>query len=92
MTRLPTLPAADDGVDPARLDGLTRVALPVGVNAVDSVNMHVLADGDSVTLVDCGVWRPDVPTAGSRLSKPVSSVVERRTRPDGVYEWYAVSA
>jgi hypothetical protein len=55
VTRSPTLPAADDGVDPARLDGLTRVALPVGVNAVDSVNMHVLADGDSVTLVDCGV-------------------------------------
>ena len=64
MTRLPTLPAADDGVDPARLDGLTRVALPVGVNAVDSVNMHVLADGDSVTLVDCGVWRPDLPDGG----------------------------
>jgi glyoxylase-like metal-dependent hydrolase (beta-lactamase superfamily II) len=64
VTRLPTLPAADDGVDPARLDGLTRVALPVGVNAVDSVNMHVLADGDSVTLVDCGVWRPDLPDGG----------------------------
>jgi glyoxylase-like metal-dependent hydrolase (beta-lactamase superfamily II) len=40
------------------------VALPVGVNAVDSVNMHVLADGDRVTLVDCGVWRPDLPDGG----------------------------
>jgi glyoxylase-like metal-dependent hydrolase (beta-lactamase superfamily II) len=40
------------------------VALPVGVNAVDSVNMHVLADGGSVTLVDCGVWRPDLPDGG----------------------------
>ena len=64
MTRLPTLPAPDVGVDPVRLDGLTRVALPVGVNAVDSVNMHVLADGGSVTLVDCGVWRPDLPDGG----------------------------
>jgi glyoxylase-like metal-dependent hydrolase (beta-lactamase superfamily II) len=44
--------------------GLTRVALPIGVNAVESVNMHVLADGDHVTLVDCGVWRPDLPDGG----------------------------
>jgi glyoxylase-like metal-dependent hydrolase (beta-lactamase superfamily II) len=47
-----------------RGDGLTRVALPIGVNAVDSVNMHVLADGAGVTLVDCGVWRPDLPDGG----------------------------
>lgn len=47
-----------------RLDGVTRVALPVGVNAVESVNMHVLADGDRVTIVDCGVWRPQVPDGG----------------------------
>jgi glyoxylase-like metal-dependent hydrolase (beta-lactamase superfamily II) len=46
------------------LAGLSRVALPIGVNAVESVNMHVLADGDSVTLVDCGVWRPDLPDGG----------------------------
>ena len=64
MSRLPSQPALDAGVDPFRLDGLTRVALPVGVNAVDSVNMHVLADGDRVTLVDCGVWRPDLPDGG----------------------------
>ena len=44
--------------------GLTRVALPIGVHAVESVNMHVLADGDRVTLVDCGVWRPDLPDGG----------------------------
>ncbi|GEL18852.1 MBL fold metallo-hydrolase [Pseudonocardia asaccharolytica] len=44
--------------------GLTRVALPVGVNAVESVNMHVLTDGDRVTIVDCGVWRPDLPDGG----------------------------
>jgi glyoxylase-like metal-dependent hydrolase (beta-lactamase superfamily II) len=40
------------------------VALPIGVHAVESVNMHVLADGDRVTLVDCGVWRPDLPDGG----------------------------
>lgn len=44
--------------------GLTRVALPIGVNAVESVNMHVLADRDRVTLVDCGVFRPDLADGG----------------------------
>ncbi len=44
--------------------GVTRVALPIGVNAVQSVNMYVLADGDRVTIVDCGVWRPDLPDGG----------------------------
>jgi glyoxylase-like metal-dependent hydrolase (beta-lactamase superfamily II) len=66
VSRLPTDPATDGAVDDPRLDGLSRVALPIGVNAVDSVNMHILADGDSVTLVDCGVWRPDLPDGGLR--------------------------
>ena len=26
--------------------------------------MYVLADGDKVTVVDCGVWRPDLPDGG----------------------------
>jgi glyoxylase-like metal-dependent hydrolase (beta-lactamase superfamily II) len=43
---------------------ITRVALPVGVNAVESVNCYVLPDGDRVTVVDCGVWRPDLPDGG----------------------------
>jgi len=64
VSRVTTQPAPDVGVDPSRLDGLTRVALPVGVNAVDTVNMHVLGDGDRVTLVDCGVWRPDLTDEG----------------------------
>jgi glyoxylase-like metal-dependent hydrolase (beta-lactamase superfamily II) len=64
VTRVSTGPGPADVADAARLDGLSRVALPVGVNAVDTVNMHVLADGDSVTLVDCGVWRPDLPDGG----------------------------
>ncbi|MET0763643.1 MAG: MBL fold metallo-hydrolase [Blastococcus sp.] len=54
----------DAAVDDPRLAGLNRVALPVGVNAVETVNMHVLADGATVTLVDCGVWRPDLPDGG----------------------------
>ena len=51
------LPAPD-------VEGLARVALRIGVNAVESVNMYVLADGDKVCLVDCGVWRPDLPDGG----------------------------
>ena len=43
---------------------ITTVALPIGVNAVESVNCHVLPDGDRVTIVDCGVWRPDLPDGG----------------------------
>ena len=48
----------------ARMNGITRVVLPIGVNAVQSVNCYVLADGDRVTVVDCGVWRPDLPDGG----------------------------
>jgi glyoxylase-like metal-dependent hydrolase (beta-lactamase superfamily II) len=40
-------------------DGVSRIALPIGVNSIQSVNSYALADGDRVTLVDCGVWRPD---------------------------------
>ena len=43
---------------------MTRVALPIGVNAIESVNMYILADGDKVTVVDCGVWQPDLPDGG----------------------------
>ncbi|HTF55271.1 MAG TPA: MBL fold metallo-hydrolase [Pseudonocardia sp.] len=44
--------------------GISRVALPIGVNAVENVNMYVLADGDRATIVDCGAWRPDLPDGG----------------------------
>jgi glyoxylase-like metal-dependent hydrolase (beta-lactamase superfamily II) len=40
-------------------DGVTRLPLPVGLHGIDTVNAYVLADGDHVTLVDCGVWRAD---------------------------------
>jgi glyoxylase-like metal-dependent hydrolase (beta-lactamase superfamily II) len=52
-------PAPGDGIP-----GVARVALPVGVNAIESVNMYVLDDGDTVTVVDCGVWKPDEPDGG----------------------------
>ena len=45
---------------------MTRVALPIGVNAVESVTMTVIPDGERVTIVDCGVWRPDLPYGGIR--------------------------
>jgi glyoxylase-like metal-dependent hydrolase (beta-lactamase superfamily II) len=38
---------------------VTRLPLPVGHNGIATVNAYVLADGDHVTLVDCGVWRAD---------------------------------
>jgi glyoxylase-like metal-dependent hydrolase (beta-lactamase superfamily II) len=43
---------------------ISRVVLPIGVNAVESVNCYVLPDGDRVAIVDCGVWRPDLPDGG----------------------------
>src|SRR5690349_19660309 len=45
-------------------EAIPRVVLPIGVNAVESVNCYVLPDGDRVTVVDCGVWRPDLPDGG----------------------------
>jgi glyoxylase-like metal-dependent hydrolase (beta-lactamase superfamily II) len=45
-------------------DGIARVVLPIGVNAVESVNCYLLPDGDRVTVIDCGVWRPDLSDGG----------------------------
>lgn len=44
---------------PAAVDGVTRIPLPIGLHGIESVNVYALADGDRVTLVDCGVWRAD---------------------------------
>jgi glyoxylase-like metal-dependent hydrolase (beta-lactamase superfamily II) len=46
-------------LDRDTIPGVLRVPVPVGVNSIESVNVYVLADGDKVTLVDCGVWRPE---------------------------------
>ncbi len=44
--------------------GVTRVALPIGFNSIESVNMYMVDDGEKVTVVDCGVWKPDAPDGG----------------------------
>jgi glyoxylase-like metal-dependent hydrolase (beta-lactamase superfamily II) len=41
------------------VEGITRIPLPIGLHGIDTVNAYALADGDRVTIVDCGVWRPD---------------------------------
>ena len=62
--------SAPTQIESDAIPGVTRVALPIGVNAIDSVNMYVLADGDKVTVVDCGVWRPDLPDGGLASMRP----------------------
>jgi len=47
-------------MEPGPVPGVTRVAFPVGLHGIDSVNVYVLADGAHATLVDCGVWRADL--------------------------------
>ena len=44
--------------------GVSRVALPIGFNSIESVNMYIVDDGAKVTVVDCGVWKPDAPEIG----------------------------
>ena len=36
--------------------------MPIGINHIESVNVYLVEDGDSVTLVDCGMWHPASPT------------------------------
>ena len=45
-------------------DDIGVAAMPIGVNHIESVNVYILEDGDSVTLVDCGMWRPGEPEDG----------------------------
>ena len=45
-------------------DGIGVAAMPIGVNHIESVNVYLVADGDSVTLVDCGMWHPGEPDDG----------------------------
>lgn len=39
--------------------GITRVSLPIGINDIETVNSYLIEDGDSLTVLDCGLWRPD---------------------------------
>jgi glyoxylase-like metal-dependent hydrolase (beta-lactamase superfamily II) len=50
--------------DLSRPAGIGSVAMPIGLNSIESVNVYLLEDGDRVTLVDCGIWRPDQPDDG----------------------------
>ena len=45
-------------------DGIGVAAMPIGVNHIESVNVYLVEDGDSVTLVDCGMWHPGEPDDG----------------------------
>ena len=38
--------------------------MPIGINHIESVNVYIVEDGDSVTLVDCGMWHPGEPDDG----------------------------
>ena len=38
--------------------------MPIGINHIESVNVYLVEDGDSVTLVDCGMWHPGEPDDG----------------------------
>jgi glyoxylase-like metal-dependent hydrolase (beta-lactamase superfamily II) len=38
--------------------------MPIGINHIESVNVYIIEDGDSVTLVDCGMWHPGEPDDG----------------------------
>ena len=45
-------------------DGIGLAAMPIGINHIESVNVYLVEDGDSVTLVDCGMWHPGEPDDG----------------------------
>lgn len=52
--------------DDAQPVGIVRLPLPVGVAGIESVNGYAITDGDSLTLIDCGLWRPDADDGGLR--------------------------
>ncbi len=45
-------------------DGIGLATMPIGINHIESVNVYIIEDGDSVTLVDCGMWHPGEPDDG----------------------------
>lgn len=38
---------------------ITRIPLPLGVCGIETVNAYAIPDGNSLTLVDPGVWQPE---------------------------------
>ncbi len=49
---------------PVQPDGIGLATMPIGINHIESVNVYVVEDGDSVALVDCGIWHPAEPDDG----------------------------
>lgn len=49
---------------PLQPEGIGLATVPIGVNRIESVNVYIIEDGDSVALVDCGMWRPGEPDDG----------------------------
>lgn len=46
--------------------GISRVALPIGLNGIETVNSYLIEDGDNLTILDCGLWRPEPDDQGLR--------------------------
>ncbi|MDG5486977.1 MBL fold metallo-hydrolase, partial [Mycolicibacterium gadium] len=44
---------------PLTSSGVHRIALPCGVNGIEYTNAYVIPDGDTLTLVDPGIWQPE---------------------------------
>jgi glyoxylase-like metal-dependent hydrolase (beta-lactamase superfamily II) len=49
---------------PTHPEGIGLAEMPIGINHIESVNVYIIEDGDSVTLVDCGMWHPGEPDDG----------------------------
>lgn len=45
-------------------EGIGLATMPIGINNIESVNVYLVEDGDSITLVDCGMWHPGEPDDG----------------------------
>ena len=60
--------------------------MPIGVNHIESVNVYLVEDGDSVTLVDCGMWQPGEPDDGLQVQaarRPQRRAATRSTTSHG---------
>ena len=45
-------------------EGVFRLALPLGIHRIPSVNAYLLTDPDGDTLIDCGIYAGTLPRAG----------------------------
>lgn len=50
--------------EPLTASGVRRIPLPCGVNGIEFTNAYVLPDGDKLTLVDPGIWNPELADHG----------------------------